>query len=121
MAGVLGQGIEVNQVPARAVHEKTQQLFENLDDRLPLAATTHGSKESINLLKDLDVAKIANKQTQTDAARERIVEHLNAVNRCYAFCRGCGTSHCEAPTFWVTFARYVMCRTNALYHAKLAH
>ncbi|WP_148045775.1 hypothetical protein [Desulfosoma caldarium] len=108
IARVLGRGVEVDQVPARAVHEKTQQLFKNLGDRLPLAAATHGAKESIDLLKNLDVAKMANKQTQITAACERIVGHLNAVNRCFAFCRGFGTCHCDAPTFWDTVARYGM-------------
>ncbi|WP_123289104.1 hypothetical protein [Desulfosoma caldarium] len=63
IARVLGHGVEVDQVPAGAVHEETQQLLKNLGDRLPLAAATHGAKESIDLLKNLDAAKIANKQT----------------------------------------------------------
>jgi len=103
-------------VSAGAIDEKTQQLFENLGNRQPLAAATHGTEESIDLLKNLGVAKIAGKQTQTAAAGERIVGNPDAVNDCFAFCRGRGKSHCQSPTFWVAVARYVMASITSLYH-----
>ncbi|WP_148045725.1 hypothetical protein [Desulfosoma caldarium] len=88
LAGVHGQGVEGGAVPVGAVEEKAQELCDLWGDRLPLAASTHEAEKDIDVRANLDGAKIAHKQTQTAAARECIVGHVNAVNRCFAFCRG---------------------------------
>ena len=49
-------------VANRLEHRRAHVLLENLDDRRPLMAATHGAEKSLDLRKDLDVAKIADKQ-----------------------------------------------------------
>jgi len=60
------------------------------------------------LLKNLDVANIADKQTQTAAAGERIVCNLDTVDDRFAFCRGGGRFHIQPLTFRDFVARYVV-------------
>ena len=67
------------------------------------------------LLKNLDVAKIEGKHTQTAAAAERVSGYLDAVDDRFAFCGGRGF-HIRHHTFWFFVAGYVMGSITSLYH-----
>ena len=88
ISGIAGQRIEMNQMPAGAIHKKAKQLFEYLADGLSFAATPHGTKEGLQLRKQPNAAKIPDENTQSPSTSHHVGGDLHPVNDSLAFCAG---------------------------------
>lgn len=100
ISSIAGQRVEMNQMPAGAVHKKAKQLFEYLADGLSFAAASHGPEKGLQLRNQPDAAKVAHEKTQSPASGQRVGGDLHPVNDNLAFCAGRGRfAHCCLPPF----------------------
>ena len=86
---IFGKGIEIAKVSAGAVHEKAEQLLENLADRLALAVASHGSKKGLQLPKYLNVAKVTHEKVQSASAGHVVGGDRKSIDDGLVFCRDC--------------------------------
>jgi hypothetical protein len=80
IAGIPTESVKIHQVAAGAVHEETDQLFENLKHRKPLPASSQRTEQPLHVGLDPYAAQIANEQRQATTASERIARYRNVVN-----------------------------------------
>jgi hypothetical protein len=87
---ILLDGIEEDQVPARAVHEKTKQLLEDLTDRLSFSVLADGAEQTLKVRIERYGPKLPDKQSQTTAACQAVAGHLHGVDSVLAVQGSCG-------------------------------
>ncbi len=78
----------MNQVPTRVVEEKAEELLENLGDRLPHAASSHGTEKGLQLAIDAEVSQVPHKEAPSSSSGEHLLTDLNPVDDLLAFCPG---------------------------------
>jgi hypothetical protein len=67
IAGVLLKPVEMSEVPATSVHEKAQELLENLHYRYPFLTFPNTAEQPFEVLVNRNAAQVAHKQSQSTA------------------------------------------------------
>jgi hypothetical protein len=83
---ILFQVVEIGQMPACAIYEKSKDLLENIVNRSSLFAPAQASKDrKQQLVKDPDFIQIANKKAEASPASDLLVSSFHAVDFTFAF------------------------------------
>ena len=85
IAAVLGQMVEIAQMPAGAVCHKTQHLFEYLKDRQPFFTFSDGAEKSVDQRKYFDTVQVTYKQRQPGSCGQPSAGFFNRTDFQFLF------------------------------------
>lgn len=77
---VCSQGVEIGQMPARAVEKEAEHLLEQLINGRTLGVFAHGTEEPVEMREQVDATQVANEGIEPGTAGQAVVGDLDIVD-----------------------------------------
>ena len=90
IAAIPTEAVEIHHVSAGAIHEETDHLLENLENRKPFPAFSQRAEQPLHVRFDSNTTQIPHEQRQTATAGDRILGYGNFVDLGVDLCSDSG-------------------------------